>query len=120
VVGTLLLALGSNLPIIILGCALTGLGSGVLTLLAAAVAVEFGAEGVGRAFGMCMLFVPVITLTPFAIAKSQEMTGSYGPAFIGGAAFSAFSLLLSALYRERREPSRTWVEPQREAPANSL
>ncbi len=107
VVGTLLLALGSNLPIIIIGCVLTGLGSGVFTLLAAAVAVEFGAEGMGRAFGMCMLFVPVITLSPYLIAKTQEMTGSYAPAFIGGAVFSAFSLLLSILFRERRDPRLT-------------
>jgi MFS family permease len=117
VVGTLLLALGSDLPVIVIGCALTGLGSGVFTLLAAAIAVEFGAQGVGRAFGLCMMFVPVITLTPFAIAKSQEMTGSYAPAFIGGAVFSAFSLLLSLLYRERRGASPTWTAPQSEAPA---
>lgn len=114
VVGTLLLALGSDLPIIIAGCALTGLGSGVFTLLAAAIAVEFGAEGVGRAFGMCMLFVPLITLSPYLIAKTQEMTGSYTPAFIGGAVFAAFSLLLSMLYRERRGPSPRWMEPQPE------
>ncbi len=112
VVGTLLLALGSNLPVIIIGCVLTGLGSGVFTLLAAAVAIEFGAEGMGRAFGLCMLFVPVITLSPYLIAKTQEMTGSYAPAFIGGAVFSAFSLLLSVLYRERRSPSPKWAEPQ--------
>jgi len=102
VVGSLLLALGSDLPIIIVGCFLIGLGSGVFTLLAAAIAVEFGAEGVGRAFGLCMMFVPVITLTPYAIAKTQELTGSYAPAFIGGAVFLAISGFLATLYRERR------------------
>ena len=71
----------------------------------------------GRAFGLCMMFVPVITLTPYAIAKSQEMTGSYAPAFIGGAVFSAFSLLLSLLYRERRGASPTWTATRPEAPA---
>ena len=102
VAGSLLLALGSNLAIIAAGCLLIGLGSGVLTLLAAATAVEFGAEGVGRAFGLCMMFVPVITLSPFLIARSQEATGSYTHAFIGGAIFLAISAFLATLYRERR------------------
>jgi MFS family permease len=106
VLGSLLLALGSDLPIIVVGCFLIGLGSGVFTLLAAAIAVEFGAEGVGRAFGLCMMFVPVITLTPFLIAKTQEMTGSYTPAFIGGAVFLAMSGFLATLYRERRPASQ--------------
>lgn len=104
VTGSLLLALGSDLPIIVMGCLLIGLGSGVFTLLAAAIAVEFGAEGMGRAFGLCMMFVPVITLSPFLIARSQEATGSYTHAFIGGAVFLAFSGLLATLYRERRDP----------------
>jgi len=120
VVGALLLALGSDLPIIILGCFFIGLGSGVFTLLAAAIAVEFGAEGMGRAFGMCMMFVPVITLAPYLIARSQEETGSYTHAFIGGAIFLAMSGFLATLYRERRGSSTTWVEPQAEVPANPL
>jgi MFS family permease len=120
VIGSLLLALGSDLPIIIAGCFLIGLGSGVFTLLAAAIAVEFGAEGMGRAFGLCMMFVPVITLTPFAIAKSQELSGSYAPAFIGGAIFCGISLLLGTLYRERRGTSSTWAAPQPEAPASPV
>ncbi len=102
VLGSLLLALGSDLPIIVVGCFLIGLGSGVFTLLAAAIAVEFGAEGMGRAFGMCMMFVPVITLTPYLIARSQEATGSYTHAFIGGAVCLAISAFLATLYRERR------------------
>ncbi len=120
VVGSLLLALGSDLPIIIMGCFLIGLGSGVFTLLAAAIAVEFGAAGMGRAFGMCMMFVPVITLTPFLIAKTEEMTGSYTPAFIGGAVFLAMSGFLATLYRERRGSSQTWTEPQAEAAAKAV
>jgi MFS family permease len=114
VVATLVLGLvsdrfGNRLPfigLIVVGCFLIGLGSGVFTLLAAAIAVEFGAEGVGRAFGLCMMFVPVITLTPFLIAKTQEMTGSYTPAFIGGAVFLAMSGFLATLYRERRPASQ--------------
>jgi MFS family permease len=120
VTGSLLLALGSDLPIIVAGCLLIGLGSGVFTLLAAAIAVEFGAEGMGRAFGLCMMFVPVITLSPFLIARSQEATGSYTHAFIGGAIFLAFSGLLATLYRERRGTPAAFAEPRSEAPVNPL
>jgi MFS family permease len=120
VTGSLLLALGSDLPIIVVGCLLIGLGSGVFTLLAAAIAVEFGAEGMGRAFGLCMMFVPVITLSPFLIARSQEATGSYTHAFIGGAIFLAFSGLLATLYRERRSTPVAFAEPRSEAPVNPL
>jgi MFS family permease len=120
VLGALLLALGSDLPIIIVGCALIGLGSGVFTLLAAAIAVEFGAEGMGRAFGMCMMFVPVITLTPTLIARSQEATGSYTHAFIGGAICLAFSAFLATLYRERRRAPSAFAGQQSEAPASPL
>lgn len=116
VLGSLLLALGSNLPIIVVGCFLIGLGSGVFTLLAAAIAAEFGAEGMGRAFGMCMMFVPVITLSPFLIARSQERTGSYTHAFIGGAIFLAISAFLATLYRERRSAPAAFAEPQPVAP----
>jgi MFS family permease len=120
VVGSLLLALGSDLPIIVVGCLLIGLGSGVLTLLAAAAAVEFGAEGVGRAFGLCMMFVPVITLTPFLIARSEEATGSYTHAFIGGAIFLAISAFLATQYRERHSAPPAFAEPQPEAPVNPV
>jgi MFS family permease len=120
VTGSLLLALGSDLPIIVAGCLLIGLGSGVFTLLAAAIAVEFGAEGMGRAFGLCMMFVPVITLSPFLIARSQEATGSYTHAFIGGAIFLAISGFLSTLYHERRGAPPAFAEPQPEVPVNPL
>ena len=74
----------------------------------------------GRAFGLCMMFVPVITLSPFLIARSQEATGSYTHAFIGGAVFLAFSGLLATLYHERRSAPPAFVEPQSEAPVSPL
>jgi MFS family permease len=114
VIGSLLLALGSGIAVIVVGCFLIGLGSGVFTLLAAAIAVEFGAEGMGRAFGMCMMFVPVITLSPYLIARSQEATGSYTHAFIGGAIFLAISGFLATLYHERRGAPSAFAEPQPE------
>jgi len=120
VAGSLLLALGSDLPVIVVGCLLIGLGSGVFTLLAAAIALEFGAQGMGRAFGMCMMFVPVITLAPYLIARSEEATGSYAHAFIGGAIFLALSGFLATLYRERRSVPPAFAGPRVEAPANPL
>jgi MFS family permease len=102
VAGALILAFGQGLPLLIVGCALVGLGGGLFTLLAAAIAVEFGAAGVGRAFGLCMLFIPLTALAPFAIALTQERTGSYAPALVGLAILVVISGALTTLLRERR------------------
>jgi MFS family permease len=110
--GAVVLALGSGLPTLIVGCALVGLGGGVFTLLAAAIAVEFGAEGVGRAFGLAMLFVPLTALAPFIVAKTQENTGSYAPALIGMAIVVLATGSLSLLLRERRGGQSAGAELQ--------
>lgn len=120
VAGAALLAVGADMPVIVVGCVLVGMGGGVFTLLAAAIAVEFGAEGVGRAFGLCMFFIPVVTLAPYAIAKTQEITGSYAPAFLGMGILAALSGILSVLLHERRGAAAVRVEPQAEASANPL
>ena len=78
--GTLLVAFGGSVAPISLGVALVGFGMGFWPVLAAACAVEFGAEGAGRAFGLVTAFLPAVVLTPFAVAKTQEITGSYIPA----------------------------------------
>lgn len=101
VIGAAILAFGAGLPVLAVGCALVGFGGGLYTLLAAAIAVEFGAAAVGRAFGLCMLFMPVTALAPFAVAKTQESTGSYAPALLGMAALVIISGILSLLLRER-------------------
>ena len=64
-------------------------------------AAEFGANGVGRAFGMIMFFFPLGSLAPFAIARTQETTGSYVPALIGMIILVMLSGVLSLLLRER-------------------
>ena len=101
VIGAAILSFGAGLPVLSVGCALVGFGGGLYTLLAAAIAVEFGAEAVGRAFGLCMLFMPVTALAPFAVAKTQESSGSYAPALLGLAALVVISGALSLLLRER-------------------
>jgi MFS family permease len=111
----LLIVGGADLAGIALGCVLIGLGGGVFALLAAAIAVEFGSEGVGRAFGLCMFFIPLASLAPFALAKTQEITGSYVPALIGLAILVAISGVLSLLLHERRSAPPAQAEPQPEA-----
>jgi MFS family permease len=108
ITGSLLLAFTSQAPIIVVGCLLVGVGGAWFTLLGAAIATEFGADGVGRAFGLCMLFVPLGSSASFVLAKTQETTGSYAPALIGMAAVVGLSGLLSLMLRERRAP----VSPQ--------
>jgi MFS family permease len=112
VLGAMLLAFGTGLPAIAVGCAFVGAGGGVFTLLAAAVAVEFGAEGVGRAFGLCMLFLPVMSLAPFAVAKTQEITGSYVPALMGLTVLVIIAGALSLMLRERRGGQATLRVPE--------
>jgi MFS family permease len=102
VIGAAILAFGAGFPALIVGCVLVGLGGGLFTLLAAAIAAEFGAEAVGRAFGLCMFFIPLTALAPFAVAKTQESTGSYAPALMGLAFLVLISGALSLLLRERR------------------
>jgi MFS family permease len=101
-VGGAILAFASGVPAIALGCVLVGFGGGVFTLLAAAMAAEFGANGVGRAFGMAMFFIPLAALSPFAIARVQENTGSYAPGLLGMMMLVILSGILSLLLRERR------------------
>jgi hypothetical protein len=51
-------------------------------VLPAAAAAEFGAAGVGRMFGLLMMFLPIIVLAPFIVAKTRESSGSYVPGLI--------------------------------------
>ncbi len=118
VTGAVILAFGAGLPALTLGCALIGFGGGMFTLLAAAIAVEFGAAGVGRAFGLCMLFVPLTGLAPFTVAKIQESTGTYAPALLTLATLVAISGALSLLLRERRDEQHPQTNWQPVTPAN--
>lgn len=101
--GASLLAFGQSFATMAIGAAFIGAGGGLFPLLAAAIANEFGSAGFGRAFGLAMAFVPVISLSPFAIAKSQETTGSYAPALVGLAAVAVLGGLLILLLRERKD-----------------
>ena len=106
--GAMLLAFGAGLPSIVTGYTLVGSGGAVFTLLAAALAREFGPEGIGRAFGLSMFFLPIGALAPFIVARTQENTGSYAPALVGIAALVVVAGALSLLLRE--QPRRTGLE----------
>jgi MFS-type transporter involved in bile tolerance (Atg22 family) len=81
---------------------LVGLAGGFWPLLAAAAAVEYGASEVGRAFGLLMMFLPVIALVPFLVARIQEATGSYAPGLAGLAVLTFIGGAACLLMRERR------------------
>lgn len=120
--GAVMVALGGGLPLIALGCVFIGLGGGLYPLLGAALAVEFGADGFGRAYGLAMLFLPAMSLAPFAVAKSQEISGAYTPAFLALAVLTAAAGGLSLLLREgRREDARpSGRDMAGEAPASPV
>jgi MFS family permease len=101
--GAGLLGIGQGFGTMAVGAALIGAGGGLFPLLAAAIAAEFGSAGFGRAFGLAMAFVPVISLAPFVIAKTQETTGSYAPALFGLAGVAVLGGLLILLLRERKD-----------------
>ena len=100
--GAATLAFGQGLPVAFVGAILVGLGGGWATLLAAGMAAEFGAEGFGQAFGLAMAFIPISALIPFVIAKTQEMTNSYAPSFVGVGAVVLMGGCLILLLKERR------------------
>lgn len=101
--GGFLVALGHGVIDLGIGVVLVGLGGGMWPLLAAAIAREFGARGVGRAFGLLMMFLPVIVLMPFAVAKIHEVFGSYAPALAGLAGLTLLSGTACLVFmRERR------------------
>lgn len=112
--GGLVLAFATGWPSISIGCALIGLAGGWNTLLAAAMAMEFGSSAFGRAFGLSLLFLPVGTLAPFAVAKVQETTGSYAPGLLGMAVLVLIGGGISLLLDERRGNRLSSEEAARE------
>jgi MFS family permease len=87
--GALLVGLAGNPPLMALGVVLVGASGGMWTLLAASAAAEFGAANIGRAFGLLTMFIPMVALAPFFVAKTHEATGGYAMALIGFAALAS-------------------------------
>ena len=53
---------------------------------------------------MSMVFIPLIAVASFSVARIQENTGSYLPGFLGMAVMVMISFAVSLLLRERRDP----------------
>jgi nitrate/nitrite transporter NarK len=99
--GAVIVAFGASLATITLGCALIGSAGGFNTLLAVALASEFGARGFGRAFGMSFFPLPLGSAMAVVVAKIQEATGSYAPGLIGMAVIVLIGGFLSLLMDEK-------------------
>jgi MFS family permease len=101
--GGTLVAFGSSAGVLGLGIILDGCGGSFWPLLAAAIAAEFGASAVGRVFGLVIFFLPLTVVSPFAVAKSQEVSGSYVTPLLMMAALTVAGGVACMLWmRERR------------------
>lgn len=105
-VGLILLATGPGLVLIVVGVALVGLAGGLLAVLPAVIALEFGPQVVGRVFGMCMVFIPVAAFSPFFVAKVQEFLGDYSIALSIMASMVSISGVFSYFMRGRQKDGR--------------
>ncbi len=101
--GGTIVAFGQGFPMILIGAALAGVGGSFWPLLAAAIATEFRGRGFGRAFGMLTFFLPFAVMSPFAVAKSQEASGSYAPALMVMVVLSVLGGIACLFLRERRD-----------------
>jgi MFS family permease len=105
-VGGGLVAFGTGAGVLGLGVILAAFGGSFWPLLAAAIAAEFGASAVGRVFGLVIFFLPLTVVSPFAVAKTHEATGSYAPALLVMTALSLAGGAACLLWmREQRDPN---------------
>jgi MFS family permease len=105
--GGVVVALGHSELSLAVGVMLVGLSGGMWPVLPAAAAAEFGAGGVGRTFGLLMMFLPIIVLAPFIVAKTRESSGSYVPGLIGLAILTLVGGAACLLMRERSAGATT-------------
>jgi MFS family permease len=99
-VGLGMLVVVDTLPLLIAAAVLIGFNTGVFTPMAAAISVEFGSAGFGKAFGLAMFFLPLMSPFAFVLARTEERTGSYGPALLGFVGVLAIAAVLSLLLRD--------------------
>jgi MFS family permease len=109
-IGGVIVAYAHGFAPILIGAMLAGVGNSFWPMVAAAIAVEFSGRGFGRAFGMLIFFMPVMVLSPFIVAKSQEASGSYAPALTVMAILSALGGAAVLLLREKRDGRSTPAE----------
>ncbi len=100
--GTAIIGVSDSFLVLCFGVALVGAAAGIWTLVAAAIAAEFGAASVGKGFGVVISFTPLAALAPFAIAKVHENTGSYATSLLVAAVVALIGTAVVSLMRERR------------------
>jgi MFS family permease len=76
-VGGFTVAYGADFKTLLFGTVLVGFAQSFWPLLASALASEFGAAGLGRAFGLTTAFLPLSSFAPFSVARFHEAYGSY-------------------------------------------
>lgn len=99
-VGAAILGISGNLIFMGIGAASVGVGAGVWTPVATALAREFGTS-FGKAFGTVIIFTPLVAAMPFAIAWVFEKVGSYAPSLLTIAAVALAGASAALLLREQ-------------------
>lgn len=99
--GVLVIAFAHSFPLLVLGAVMCGAGGGMWPLLPVAASAEFGASGVGRAFGAIILLCPISAGIPSLIAKVKESSGSYEPAMYGLAMSCVIAAVAAMMIRAR-------------------
>jgi MFS family permease len=106
----LLIGFGASLPTLVAGAVLGGFCGGMYPVMAAALSVEFGASGMGRAYGILTMLTIGPAMAPALIARVEEVTGSYQPPMVGLAVFALIGGVLVLQLRERRGGHGTSAE----------
>jgi sugar phosphate permease len=78
--GGAIFAFGRGPEVLAVAMLAVGCGASFWTVLGSVIAQEYGMPAVGRGFGLASFFIPVASIAPFAIARAQEVTGSFAPA----------------------------------------
>ncbi len=104
-VGGFTVAYGADFKTLLCGTVLLGFAQSFWPLLASALANEFGAGGLGRAFGLTTAFLPLSSFAPFSIAKFHETFGSYVVPLDGMAFLCLLGAVALFFLRERNTMS---------------
>ena len=109
--GVALLALTSGMPILLIGCALFGLGIGNLVLLPPIIAqAEFEPADVPRVVALVTAInQAVFAFAPFAFGVLHDLTGSYAVAFSAAAVFQLVAGAIVLAGRQMLIPFQTHI-----------
>ncbi|MBV9996177.1 MAG: MFS transporter [Caulobacteraceae bacterium] len=98
------LGLAQGAPAVVAGFLALGLVSAIWTPMAAAVAIEFGQNNFGRAFGIINVFATFPTVAAPVLAWTREQTGSYSAGLLGLAVLAFLGALLALALKPPKAP----------------